>query len=58
MIFGKRNKEDVQKELDNLKKAYEILDERYKKKTISLQEFSEKCSEINEKIEKLQKELK
>ncbi len=57
MIFGRRNKEDIQNELDNLKKAYDILDERYKKKTISLQEFTAKCNELSEKIEKLQKEL-
>ena len=40
MLFFKRNKEEVQKELDNLKKAYEILDERYKKKSITLEEFT------------------
>ncbi len=53
-LFSKKNPE---KELEYLKKAYEILEERYKKKTISLEEFTKQCSELTKKIEKYQKML-
>ena len=53
-LFSKKNPE---KELEYLKKAYEILEERYKKKTISLEEFTKQCSELKKKKEKYQKML-
>ncbi len=54
MIFN-FNKKDPVKELEALKKSYEILNERYQKKAITIEEFSSKCNEINKKIEKYQK---
>ena len=54
MIFN-FNKKDPVKELEALKKSYEILNERYQKKVITIEEFSSKCNEINKKIEKYQK---
>ena len=52
--FGK-TKEQAQQELDGLKKSYEILNERYKKKTITLDQFRIQCETLNKKIEKLEK---
>lgn len=54
MLFN-FNKKDPVKELEALKKSYEILNERYQKKVITIEEFSSKCNEINKKIEKYQK---
>lgn len=56
MIFN-FTKKDPEKELVGLKKAFEILHERYKRKTITLEQFSKQCNEINKKIEKYQKQL-
>lgn len=56
MIFNLKKK-DPTKELEGLKKAYEILNERYKKKTITLEQFTKQCNDINQKIEKYQKQL-
>ena len=52
--FGK-TKEQAEKELEGLKKAYEILNERYQKKAITLDQFRIQCDTINKKIEKLEK---
>ena len=52
--FGK-TKEQAEKELEGLKKAYEILNERYQKKSISLDQFRIQCDTLNQKIEKLEK---
>lgn len=54
MIFNFKKK-DPTKELEVLKKAYEILNERYQKKTITLEQFTKQCADINKKIEKLKK---
>ena len=51
--FGK-SKEQAEKELKELKKAYEILNERYQKKSISLDQFRIQCT-LKQKIEKLEK---
>lgn len=52
--FGK-SKEQAEKELEGLKKAYEILNERYQKKSITLDQFRIQCDTLNQKIEKLEK---
>lgn len=52
--FGK-SKEQAEKELEGLKKAYEILNERYQKKSITLDQFRIQCDSLNQKIEKLEK---
>ena len=52
--FGK-SKEQAEKELEGLKKAYEILNERYQKKSITLDQFRIQCDALNQKIEKLEK---
>ena len=52
--FGK-TKEQAEKELEGLKKAYEILNERYQKKSITLDQFRIQCDALNQKIEKLEK---
>ena len=53
-FFGK-SLEEAEKELEGLKKAYEILNDRYKKKTITLDQFRIQCADITKKIEKCQK---
>lgn len=50
--FSKKSKE---KELENLKKAFDILNERYQKKTITLEEFTKQCEQLTKKIDKYQK---
>lgn len=52
--FGKTKEQD-EKELEGLKKAYEILNERYQKKSITLDQFRIQCDTLNQKIEKLEK---
>lgn len=52
--FLKRNYES---ELESLKKAFEILNERYKQKTISLEEFTKQCDELTKKISKCEKKI-
>lgn len=56
MIFNFKKK-DPTKELEGLKKAYKILNERYQKKTITLEQFTKQCRDINKKIEKYEKQL-
>ncbi len=48
---------DPKTELEGLDRALEILQDRYEKKTISLDEFSRQCQEIAKKREKYQKKL-
>ena len=56
MFFGfGKTKEEAEKELEGLKKAYEMLNERYQKKVITLDQFRIQCDTINKKIEKLEK---
>ena len=50
--FGK-SKEQAEKELEGLQKAYEMLNDRYKKKTISLQQFTKQCEELTKKNRKM-----
>lgn len=45
----------AEKELENLKKAFDILNERYEKKTITIEEFTKQCNDLTKKIEKYQK---
>ena len=53
-IFSKR---DPKTELEGLDKAMTILNDRYEKKQITLEEFSKKCHEIGKKREKYQKKI-
>lgn len=53
-LFGK-SKEQAEKELEGLKKAYDILNDRYKKRTITLEQFKIQCQDLTKKIEKCQK---
>lgn len=48
---------DPKTELDSLDRALEILQDRYSKKVISIEEFSKKCEEIAKKKEKYQRKL-
>ena len=50
-FFGK-SLEEAEKELEGLKKAYEILNDRYKKKTITLDQFRIQCADITKIIDK------
>lgn len=54
MILG-FSKRKPEKELENLKKAFDILKERYEKKTITIEEFTDQCNKLTKKIEKYQK---
>lgn len=48
---------DPKTELDSLDRALEILQDRYEKKVISIEQFSKECQEIAKKREKYQKKL-
>lgn len=48
---------DPKTELDSLDRALEILQDRYDKKVISIEQFSKECQEIAKKREKYQKKL-
>lgn len=52
--FGK-TKEQAEKELEGLQKAYEMLNDRYQKKTITLEQFTKQCTDLTKKIEKCRK---
>lgn len=54
MLFKKKNPENI---IEGLDKALEILQERYEKKTITLEEFSKKCEQLGKKREKHLKKL-
>lgn len=55
MFFKRIN---PQTELDSLDRALEILQDRYEKKVITIEQFSKECEKIAKKREKYQKELK
>ncbi len=44
-------------ELESLDKALEILQDRYNKKVITIEQFSKQCQEISKKRIKYQKKL-
>ena len=48
---------DPKTEIEGLDRALEILQDRYDKKAISLDDFSRQCQEIAKKREKYQKKL-
>ena len=48
---------DPKTELEGLDRALEILQDRYDKKAISLDDFSRQCQEIAKKRENYQKKL-
>lgn len=54
MFFQPKNPKT---ELDSLDRALEILQDRYEKKVITLEQFSKECQEIGKKREKCQKKL-
>lgn len=54
MFFQPKNPKN---ELESLDRALEILQDRYAKKAISIEEFSKNCEEIAKKREKYQKKL-
>lgn len=54
MFFQPKNPKT---ELDSLDRALEILQDRYEKKVITLEQFSKECQEIGKKREKYQKKL-
>lgn len=55
MLFFKKDKKTAEKELEGLKQAFEILNERYEKKTITLEEFTKQCENLTKKQNKLRK---
>ncbi len=48
---------DPKTELDSLDCALEILQDRYDKKVITLEQFSKECQEVGKKREKYLKKL-
>jgi len=54
MLFNFSRK-NPKKELENLQKAFDILNERYQKKTITLEEFTKQCDDLTKKINKYKK---
>ena len=54
MFFQPKNPKN---ELDSLDRALEILQDRYDKKVITLEQFSKECQEIGKKRERYKKKL-
>ncbi len=54
MLFKKEDQKTV---LDGLDKALEILQKRYEKKIITIDEFTKKCEELGKKRQKYLKKL-
>ena len=52
ILFGKK---DYNAELENLKKALEILEQNYEKKVINQEYFVKKSQEFRAKIEKIER---
>ncbi len=55
--FNTPSKEVLEKELEGLDKALDMLKERYEKKVINLEGFSKQCEEMRRKREKILKQL-
>ncbi len=55
MLFERKNPTS---EMEILDKSLELLQERYQKKQITIEEFSKKCIKLGKRKEKLQKKLK
>ncbi len=55
--FNTPSKEVLEKELEGLDKALDMLKERYEKKVIDLNSFSSQCEEMRHKREKILKQL-
>ncbi len=54
MFFEKKNEDQI---LEGFEKTLKLLQERYEKKLITLEEFSKKCEELGKKKEKYLKKL-
>lgn len=54
MFFQNKNPKT---ELEGLDRALEILQDRYDKKAITIEQFSKQCQEIAKKRQKYQKKL-
>lgn len=57
MLFLPKNL-DPKNEIESLDKALELLQQRYEKKQITIEEFSKKCNKIAKRKEKLMKKQK
>ena len=55
--FKTPSKEVLEKELEGLDKALDILNDRYEKKVIDLDSFSKQCEDMRKKREKILKQL-
>ena len=55
--FKTPSKEVLEKELKGLDKALDMLNERYEKKIINLEAFSQQCEDMRRKREKILKQL-
>ena len=55
--FKTPSKEVLEKELEGLDKALDILNDRYEKKVIDLDAFSRQCEDMRKKREKILKQL-
>ena len=55
--FKTPSKEVLEKELEGLDKALDILNDRYEKKVIDLDAFSTQCEVMRKKREKILKQL-
>lgn len=55
--FKTPSKEVLEKELEGLDKALDMLKERYEKKAIPLEGFSKQCEDMRKKREKILKQL-
>lgn len=57
MILFSNSHKDPTNELEMLDKALELVQKQYEQKSITLEEFTNKCKEIGKKREKILKKL-
>lgn len=56
-LFNKPSRYELEKEIEGLDKALLMLEERYQKKTVTIETFSSKCEELGKRKEKCLKKL-
>ena len=55
--YSEKHRGDIENTIKTLTKTKELLDERYRNKQISSEDYIKKCQKINKEIEKYRKQL-
>ena len=55
--YKEKHRGDIENTVKTLEKTKELLDERYKNKQISSEEYIKRCQKINKELDKYRKQL-